>query len=33
MRCLEKRPADRWQSAEELLAHLEPLVTASGAIC
>ncbi len=21
MRCLEKRPADRWQSAEELLRH------------
>ena len=24
MRCLEKRPADRWQTAEELLAALEP---------
>jgi serine/threonine protein kinase len=23
MRCLEKRPADRWQSAEEMLAHLD----------
>ena len=25
MRCLEKEPADRWQSADELLAHLELL--------
>lgn len=30
MRCLAKRPADRWQSGEELLAHLEPLATPSG---
>src|SRR5213594_4832362 len=30
MRCLEKRPADRWQTADELLAQLEPLVTPSG---
>ncbi len=30
MRCLEKRPADRWQSAEELLPHLEALATPSG---
>jgi Tol biopolymer transport system component len=30
MRCLEKRPADRWQTADELLAHLEPLLTPSG---
>ncbi len=30
MRCLEKRPADRWQSAGELLAALEPLATPSG---
>jgi eukaryotic-like serine/threonine-protein kinase len=30
MRCLEKRPADRWQTAEELLAQLEPLATPSG---
>jgi tetratricopeptide (TPR) repeat protein/tRNA A-37 threonylcarbamoyl transferase component Bud32/TolB-like protein len=30
MKCLEKRPSDRWQSAEELLAQLEPLATPSG---
>ena len=30
MRCLEKRPADRWQTAEELLSQLEPLATPSG---
>jgi Tol biopolymer transport system component len=30
MRCLEKRPADRWQTADELLEQLEPLVTPSG---
>ncbi len=30
MRCLEKRPADRWQTAEELHAQLEPLATPSG---
>jgi Tol biopolymer transport system component len=30
MKCLEKRPADRWQTAEELLARLEPLATPSG---
>ncbi len=29
LRCLEKRPADRWQSAEDLLAQLEPLATPS----
>ena len=29
MRCLEKKPADRWQSADELLAVLEPLATPS----
>ena len=27
MRCLEKEPAARWQSAEELLAHLEAFAT------
>jgi eukaryotic-like serine/threonine-protein kinase len=30
MRCLEKKRADRWQSAEELLAQLEVLATPSG---
>ena len=30
MRCLEKRPADRWQSADELLVQLEALATPSG---
>jgi serine/threonine-protein kinase len=32
MKCLEKRPSDRWQTAEELLTALEPLATASGGI-
>ena len=30
MRCLEKSPADRWQTADDLLAQLEPLATPSG---
>jgi serine/threonine protein kinase/Tol biopolymer transport system component len=30
MRCLEKRPADRWQTADDLLAALDPLATSSG---
>jgi Tol biopolymer transport system component/tRNA A-37 threonylcarbamoyl transferase component Bud32 len=30
MRCLAKRPADRWQSADDLLAALEPLAMSSG---
>ena len=30
MRCLAKRPADRFQSADELVATLEPLATPSG---
>src|SRR5687768_14168673 len=30
MRCLEKRPADRWQTAEDLHAALEPYATTSG---
>jgi len=29
MKCLEKKPADRWQSAEELLSQLEALATPS----
>ncbi len=32
MKCLEKKPADRWQTAEEVLQHLEPLATPSGGI-
>src|SRR5437899_5481012 len=32
MRCLEKSPADRWQSAEELLQRLEAMATPSGGI-
>ena len=32
MKCLEKRPADRYQTAEELLAQLEPLASPSGAV-
>jgi len=30
MRCLEKNPADRWQTAEELLHLLEAMATPSG---
>jgi eukaryotic-like serine/threonine-protein kinase len=30
MRCLEKRPADRYQTADELVTALEPLATPSG---
>jgi Tol biopolymer transport system component len=30
MKCLAKRPADRWQTADDLLAQLEPLLTPSG---
>ena len=30
MRCLEKRPADRFQTADELVLALEPLTTPSG---
>jgi tRNA A-37 threonylcarbamoyl transferase component Bud32/tetratricopeptide (TPR) repeat protein len=30
MRCLEKKPADRWQRAEEMLPHLEAFATPSG---
>jgi tetratricopeptide (TPR) repeat protein/tRNA A-37 threonylcarbamoyl transferase component Bud32 len=32
MKCLEKKPADRWQSAEELLPQLEALAAPSGGI-
>ena len=30
MRCLEKRPADRWQRAEDLLVALEAMATPAG---
>ena len=32
MKALAKRPADRWQSAEEMLTQLEPLATPSGGL-
>jgi Tol biopolymer transport system component len=32
MRCLEKKPADRWQSAEELLRYFEAVATPSGGL-
>ena len=32
MRCLEKHPADRWQTASELLAQLEVVLTPSGGL-
>ncbi len=32
MRCLAKRPADRWQSAEEVVERLEMLGTPSGGV-
>jgi Tol biopolymer transport system component/tRNA A-37 threonylcarbamoyl transferase component Bud32 len=32
LKCLEKRPSDRWQSAEEMLPVLEALSTPSGGI-
>jgi tRNA A-37 threonylcarbamoyl transferase component Bud32/tetratricopeptide (TPR) repeat protein/TolB-like protein len=32
MRCLEKKPADRFQTAEELLPQLEALATPSGGV-
>ncbi len=32
MRCLEKRPADRWQSAGELMAQLDAVLTPSGGL-
>ena len=32
MRCLAKKPADRWQSAEEVLERLEPLATTNPAV-
>jgi hypothetical protein len=32
MKCLEKKPADRWQSADQMLPQLEALLTPSGGI-
>ena len=32
LRCLEKEPADRWQTAEELLPQLEAMATPSGGV-
>ncbi len=32
LRCLEKKPADRFQSAEEMLPYLEPFATSSGGV-
>ncbi|HEX9580450.1 MAG TPA: protein kinase, partial [Gemmatimonadales bacterium] len=32
MRCLEKKAADRWQKAEELIPHLDALLTPTGGI-
>ncbi len=32
MRCLAKQPAERWQRAEDVLAHLEAMATPSGGI-
>ena len=32
MRCLQKKPADRWQSAEELVTRLEAIATPSGGV-
>jgi tRNA A-37 threonylcarbamoyl transferase component Bud32 len=32
MKCLEKRPADRWQKTDEVLQQLEAIVTPSGGV-
>ena len=32
MKCLAKKPADRWQSADEMLPHLETMTTSSGGL-
>ena len=32
MKCLEKRPADRWQSADELIMQLDTVLTPTGGV-
>ncbi len=32
MKCLAKKPADRWQSADEMLPHLEAMAATSGGL-
>ena len=32
MRCLEKKPADRWQRADDMIPHVETMLTPSGGV-